>query len=169
MANTYSPIATQTLSSSAASVTFSNIPSTFQDLVVRFSARLDTSTTDSTIKMFTNISASVYSAFTYRGTGSTADSSFHSNFTTWQKNTINAATSASTTFTNAELYIPNYLSSLSKAPYYFQAMEDNSTQAYLMATGFLVDSSTAINSLTFETYSPNNFVAGSSFDLYGIA
>jgi hypothetical protein len=38
MANTYTLIASNTLGASAASVTFSAIPSTYTDLVVRYSA-----------------------------------------------------------------------------------------------------------------------------------
>ena len=41
MATTYTLITSQTLASSAASVTFSSIPSTYTDLVLRVSARTD--------------------------------------------------------------------------------------------------------------------------------
>ena len=43
---TYTPIATQTLGSAAASVTFSSIPGTYTDLVLRISARMSVSGPD---------------------------------------------------------------------------------------------------------------------------
>jgi hypothetical protein len=71
MPRTYEPIASQTLSSTASSVTFSNIPGTYTDLVVVL-AFIDSA-------RFVNIrfnsdSSSNYSRTALRGNGSTASS-----------------------------------------------------------------------------------------------
>lgn len=167
MPSTYTLISSNVLASSAASVTFSAIPSTYTDLVVRFSARLDRAVTDSTIQITTNVSGSVYSGIRLRGTGSATNSSTQSGVGSWEQNTINAATSTSNTFSSGELYIPNYLASANKPASYFQVTEDNSTTAYVLAIANLLSSTTAISSLTFGGYG-FNFVSGSSFYLYGI-
>jgi hypothetical protein len=80
----------------------------------------------------------------------------------------NQAQNTSNTFSNGEMYIPNYASSNSKVASSFSATEDNSTGgAVISATAALEATSTAITSLLiFAGY--GSFVAGSSFYLYGI-
>ena len=169
MPSTYTLISSNVLSSSAASVTFSAIPATFTDLVLRISARLDAATSDSTIKMFTNVSGSIYSVTQLRGFGSNSGSTVASNGVSWEKNSFNAATSTSNTFSSAELYIPNYAGSTNKPASFFQVFENNSATTNLITVNAnLLSSTTAITSITFENYSPANFVSGSSFYLYGI-
>jgi hypothetical protein len=167
MPSTYTLIASNILSSSAASVTFSAIPSTFTDLVVRFSCRVDRAVSDSTVQIYTNVSTSVYSGIRLRGTGSVANSSTQSGVASWQNNSINASTSTANTFSSGELYIPNYLASANKPVSYSQVMEDNSTSALIFAIASLLSSATAISSITFDGLG-FNLSAGSSFYLYGI-
>jgi hypothetical protein len=166
MPSTYTLISSNVLSTSAASVTFSAIPSTYTDLVIRFSARIDRAVTDSTMQVTTNVSGSVYSGTRLRGNGSSTSTALQA-ASSWEQNTINAGTSASNTFTSGELYFPNYLSSTNKPVSYSAAMEDNSTTAYTDAIAQLLSSTTAISSITFGAYG-YNFVSGSSFYLYGI-
>lgn len=167
MPSTYTLISSNVLSSSAASVTFSAIPSTYTDLMVRFSARLDRAVTDSTIQITTNVSGSVYSGIRLRGNGSTVSGAAQSGAASWEQNTINAATSQSNTFSSGELYIPSYLAATNKPASYFQVTEDNAGTAYILAIANLLSSTTAISSLSFGGYG-FNFVSGSSFYLYGI-
>lgn len=49
MANTYTLISSNTLTSSAASVTFSSIPATYTDLVLRISSRTDAAGATATV------------------------------------------------------------------------------------------------------------------------
>jgi hypothetical protein len=78
----------------------------------------------------------------------------------------NCATSTADTFTNAEMYIPSYLSSANKPISQITSMENNTTTAFIEAHAHLIGSSTAINSITFTA--SGDFVSGSSFYLYGI-
>jgi hypothetical protein len=74
MATTYEPIATQTVSgSAAASVTFSSIPSTYTDLVVVVAGTLTTGA-DNVCLQFNGDTGSNYSVTTLLGDGSTVSS-----------------------------------------------------------------------------------------------
>jgi len=72
MAITYEPIATQTLASAAASITFSSIPATYTDL--RFTLLINTTTTGSEgIRLqYNNDTGTNYSDTYLSGTGSSA-------------------------------------------------------------------------------------------------
>jgi len=73
--STYTPIASQTLSSAAASVTFSGIPQTYTDLVVVLSVRGTTASNDIDVQgQFNSDTGSNYSWTRIYGTGSTAGS-----------------------------------------------------------------------------------------------
>ena len=114
MAATYSPIATYTVSGSAvASYTFSSIPSTYTDLVLRISARTSVTgqTFDNIEIQFNNDSATNYSYIRLRGSGSAASSSIGSNTSAINAFAAsNSADSTANTFSNWELYIPSQLS-----------------------------------------------------------
>ena len=72
MPSTYEPIATSTLGSAAASITFSSIPSTYTDL--RFTLLINTTTTNSEgIRLqYNNDTGTNYSYLYVSGTGSSA-------------------------------------------------------------------------------------------------
>jgi len=78
MPATYEPIATNTLSSAAATVTFSSIPSTYTDLVLIMQGKSALSTDDVQL-YFNSDTGSNYSLTTLIGTGSTATSARYSN------------------------------------------------------------------------------------------
>jgi len=169
MPNTYTLISSNVLSSSAASVTFSAIPSTFTDLVVRWSARSDRSSVSDTMKLRINSDSAGNYSWTYLlGNGSVASSSQNSALDYISLGAADAATATSNTFANGELYIPNYLSSTKKPVSSINAQEDNTTAAQLWALASLWQGTAAITSVQlFPSIGPN-FVAGSSFYLYGI-
>ena len=73
MAVTYEPIATQTLGSAAATVTFSSIPSTYTDLVAIVTGTLTTGA-DNVCMQFNGVTGTSYSATAVLGDGSTASS-----------------------------------------------------------------------------------------------
>ena len=74
MAQTYTPIASQTLGSSAASVTFSSIPSTYTDLVLVINGGTVTASQDIYMQFNSDTGAN-YSQTYMRGNGTTATSS----------------------------------------------------------------------------------------------
>ena len=169
MANTYTLISSNVLSSSAASVTFSSIPTTYTDLVVRASVRSDRSNTQDDMRITFN-SATTNFSYTYiRGSGAAITSS---NVTTdpfnWAGN-IPAATATSNTFGNGELYIPSYTASQNKPSSAIMAMENNVTSpVYLTGVANLWSNSAAISTI-YLYLGFGSFVSGSSFYLYGIS
>ena len=170
MATTYSLIASNTLSSSAASVTFSAIPNTFTDLVLKFSVR--NSNTGGQIGTMTyrinGNTSGVYAQTFIRGDGSSANSNRSSATEPGTIGYTNSDITTSNTFSNGEIYIPNYTNSSNKPHSVALAHETNSSTAYITAGANLFADTSAITSLTFQFVSSHNFLSGSSFFLYGI-
>ena len=168
---TYTLINSNVLSSSAASVTFSSIPATYTDLVLRFSVRHDGALTASNMKLYlNNDTGSSYSDTRLYGNGATATSDRASTGTYGFAYTgfINGASSTSNTFTNGEFYIPSYTSSAKKPYSTFNAVENNATTGYNWVSAQLFQGATAINEIDLDS-GGYNFVSGSSFYLYGIS
>jgi hypothetical protein len=164
-------ISSQTLASSAASVTFSSISATYTDLVLRISARADAATPTVYLNFNGDTSASgtLYSHTYIRGNGSTATSSRASSNTTVEIfGGNNQSTYTANTFSNMEIYIPSYTTTTSKPMGIATVAEDNNTTAnFVNATAGLYRNSTALSSILIASAS-GNFVSGSSFYLYGI-
>ena len=105
MANTYTLIASNTLSSSAASVTFSAIPGTYTDLVLRISTRVDRAITGSHNCQLTinGSSTSDYSSIALNGYGVSVDSSIQSS-ATFIRTATAADSNTANTFSSNEFY-----------------------------------------------------------------
>jgi hypothetical protein len=170
MANTYSLISSNVLSSSAASVTFSAIPSTYTDLVLRMSLRgSNGGQIYDDIEYRFNSTNNNYSGTRLTGDGAAAASSRTSNATNLRIPYFGAgSTSTTSTFSSAELYIPNYNSADKKPFGGFGAGENNNATAYMNGIAALWGNTAAINEIQIFTYTSANFVSGSSFYLYGI-
>lgn len=176
MPATYVPIASQILSSTASSVTFSNIPQTYTDLVLRCSIRVNNASNSKPIAIRfngTNGTSTLYSWRTLIGRGNAGPANaWQSNFDTWDAGEINDAVSTSNTFGSVDIYIPNYTSATSKPLSSFVVEEDNVVSyAFITATAGLFRNTSAITSLSISNptgYATYNIVAGSSFHLYGI-
>lgn len=166
---TYNLIASNVLSSSAASVTFSAIPSTYTDLVLRISTRVSRAVNDShnCLMTFNNSTSADYSFRFVAGTGTTASSVGISNdigvFVLSNGNSTTA-----NTFSSNEIYIPNYASSTNKPSSVFDVVENNSaTINAIMGKAGLRSNTAAITSIKLDA-DGHNYLAGSSFYLYGI-
>jgi hypothetical protein len=173
MPSTYELITANTLATSAASVTFSSIPATFTDLVVRWSARADISNATNQIYVKLNgTSGTAYSWTFVRGNGSAAASGNASGVGYWGGNYATGNSGTSNTFGLGELYIPSYTSSTKKPAGFFSTAENNTTTAgdtFIYAIASLADITSAITSIEFTLAGANNFMATSSFYLYGIS
>ena len=165
MPSTYTLISSNVLTSSAASVTFSAIPSTYTDLVLRVSARSTVNNQYIRIAFNGNPTATtriIYgdgaSASSYTGTGAYLETSGN-----------NTSTSTANSFGSLEVYIPNYTSTVNKPASVFSATENNSanTAVFIEARAGLIQNTVAIDSMTI-TPASTNFASGSSFYLYGI-
>jgi hypothetical protein len=173
MPNTYILIASNTLASNALSVTFSSIPASYTDLVIRFSYRtLQSGSTDSTSNFVINgILTNIYSATRVFQDGATCNTSRITNATNGSSMIAYGGSGAGTTantFGNAEIYIPSYLSSQNKPYYSAVTSETDSANTSLAQIALLWRNTGSINQVTLESASGSNYVTGSSFYLYGI-
>ena len=166
---TYTLISSNVLSSSVASVTFSSIPATYTDLVLRYSARSDGNPGKITVAF--NGTSSGFSDLYLQGagTGGTASASETALAAFNFYSGIVRSTYTANTFSSAELYIPNYTVAQNKPTSSFAVTENNSASAaVIQATAGLWSNTAAITSIEIAVPS-NNMVSGSSFYLYGIS
>jgi len=166
MANTYTLIEAQVLSSSATSVTFSSIPNTFTDIVLKTSTR-NTGTDPINGELTINGTTSGYSEKLLYGNGSSPASASNSGSKINWTALGNSGNSLSNTYSNGEIYIANYAASNSKSILSDSADENNSGAANMYILAALWANNAAITSLTI-TASLGSFTSTSSFYLYGI-
>jgi hypothetical protein len=169
MATTYTLISSNVLSSTAASVTFSSIPGTYTDLVLRISARSDRAAARETVQVqFNSTGSGLYSETRIQGSGSAVSSFRNTAGDGVNAFFIDSAVDTASTFASLEAYIPSYAAAIKKQFSAIGALENNATEAYIRALAGLFDSTSAISSITLTPTGPSNFVSGSSFYLYGI-
>ena len=170
MASTYTLISSQVLASSAASVTFSSIPATYTDLVLRWSARDDNANyTQATRLKFNGSAVSEYSWTQLYDSAATVGSyTSGTDISNQFAYASNGTSSTSNTFTNYEVYIPSYTVARNKPFGAFGVNENNSTNGYIVASAHLWRDTAAITTILLY---PNtgNYVTNSSFYLYGIS
>ena len=172
MANpTMTLISSQTLGGTTASVTFSSIPSTYNDLKLVCSMRGDVSALLGAVKAaFNGDSATNYSLTNLLGNTSAASSTRTTSATSDLIINQDDATATANTFGSCEIYIPNYNSTGSKPWFNIDVTEDNATtagSADIQANAHLYRGASGISSITL-TPSSGNFVQFSDFYLYGI-
>ena len=156
-------IARQELTSAAASITFSSIPQTYTDLVLVWSGRSSFSDVVVDPQVTFNASTANFTGRRLFGTGSSAVS----DSTARNISADPGATATANTFSNGQLYIPNYTSSVAKSFSTDAVGENNGTVGYQMITAGLWNDTSAITSIALS-YVSGNFVSGSSATLYGI-
>lgn len=159
-----------TLTESASSVTFDSIPQTgYTDLQLVYSTRTDESQSIAPLILQFNGVTTGYSTRQIYSSGSSAGSESRGVLGNgmYLGNNVGGL-AASNTFGSLEVYIPGYTSSNHKTVNSNNAGEDNATTAYLTMCAGLWTNTAAITSIKLIGLS-GNFVAGSSFALYGIA
>ena len=167
MASTYEPITTQTLASAAASVTFSSISSTYTDLILVANAKVSTAAdVQECYLQFNSDTATNYSLTRLYGTGSSALSGRETNITKIDNIRLPGSNSASTVFGNMIANINNY-SNTTTYKNVLLRMNAETTNGQLGTVVGLWRSTSAISTILFAPTS-GNFVAGSTFTLYGI-
>lgn len=164
MANTYTLIEAQTLTTTTANITFSSIPTTFTDLQLIASVRaLRTGFPADDLVIQFNGSTSGYSGKRLYGMGSSVSSDSQSDI----RGFASDADSTASAFGSNSFYIPNYLSSNFKSVSVDMAAETNATNAPLGIYAGLWSNTAAINSI--KVFCNNsNMVQYSTFYLYGI-
>lgn len=152
-------------SGGAASIDFTSIPSTYTDLCIKFSGRLAVASRDDFVKVKFNTSSSNFSARVLYGAGSSGVASFSD--TTGYAGTVNGSTSTASTFSNMEIYIPNYAGSTNKSFSVDSVQEDNQGQAWITMVAGLWSQTTAINAVSI--YGGTNLLQYSTAYLYGVS
>jgi hypothetical protein len=166
---TYVEIASVTVGSGgAANIEFTSIPSIYTDLVIKFSGRFSGASNYTDNRLYFNSSTSGYSERLLYGTGSSAGSASNAlGYLTWGGGVVNGASSTANTFSNHEIYIPNYAGSQSKSVSTDSVTENNSADVFTMFDAGLWANSAAITSIKMQPDS-GSYVQYSNAYLYGI-
>ena len=153
------------LNTSAASVTFANIPQTgYTDLKIVMSTRVSATSNPDFTEMSVNGSLANFTSRRIQGNGASATSSSFSN----SYAIVETDNFTANTFGSVEIYCPNYTSSNPKSFSVDAVTENNATTSYAEMWAWLWNQTASITSLGFARTS-GTFLAGSTFSLYGIA
>jgi hypothetical protein len=157
-------IETKTLGTAAASIEFTSIPQTFTDLVVLVSMRGSFNNYYSEYRVRFNGSTTGFSARNLYGAGSGSGASG-----TFEASAFGVgATATANTFSNDQIYIPNYTSSNAKSFSSDFVGENNATSAFAGLYANLWTGTAAITSIQFTEVNAANFAIGTTISLYGI-
>ena len=169
MAITYEPIATNTLSSAAASVTFSSISGSYTDLVLVVNGSIDSTQTPSLAIRLNGDTGNSYSSTIMEGNGTSALSQRYSgNKTLMQFNYYTAF--YSTNIANAILHIQNYSNTTTyKTVLCRFNITGGNAPGTAASVGLYRGNTSAITSISISPdFGAINFASGSAFTLYGI-
>jgi hypothetical protein len=159
---TYTPIATNTLGSAAADVTFSSIPSGYTDLVVVMQTQSTAGSFANLNIQFNGDTGTNYSRTILFGNGTSAGSGRSSNANEITVNTM--PTAGQGFWTIVKLDIMNYSNTTTNKTVLDRASLLNDAA---FASASLWRSTSAINSIKIYS-SSGNLNTGSTFSLYGI-
>lgn len=166
---TYTNIATTTVGSGGvASVTFSSIPSTYTDLVLKISFRTTAAVVANIGYITFNADATGYSHKFVQGDGSGTSSGGYTGANSKNVGIISGSSATANTFANNEIYIPNYTSSNYKSYSVDSVGENNATTSYAMLLAGLWSNTAAITSIKLEEQNGATIAQYSTFTLYGI-
>ena len=169
MPATYEPIATTTLGSTAADITFTGISQSYTDLVVIVSARSTYASAE--VAGFLRVgngsidTGTNYSSTRLLGTGSAASSARATSVTRVAWDAIPANTSASGTFCTTVISINNYSNATTYKTFLIRSNEAN---YYTEATVGLWRNTAAINQVRILGDGSADLAIGTVITLYGI-
>jgi len=166
-------IESKTLATAAAQIEFTSIPQTYTDLVLKYSLRSSARTSPaSEYYEDIDITFNGESARTFRGLYAINTTPASGSLTTFNiVGFSNGYASTSNTFSNGEIYIPNYTTTGVKSLSNDAIAENNSgSQFSLTIAANTITNSAAVTTITiFMPFSAgSNFVSGSMISLYGI-
>lgn len=162
MAFTYSKLAESTVGAGGTSaITFNNIPQNYTDLVIKMSIRAATDVADTRIR-FNGTTTGYNDRWLYAETTS-ALSTTNSAIDVL----VNRSTYTASTFSNSEIYIPNYAGSTNKSVSADSVTENNASTALRHLEAGLWSNTTAISQIEILMAS-GNLAQYSTATLYGI-
>jgi hypothetical protein len=163
MAVTHTLIQTITVGSGgAANIEFTSIPATYTDLKLVFSARSVEAYNYAAYQIKFNGSATGFTARELYGSSNSAASTTRTN--TFYS--MDGATATANTFSNTEIYIPNYASANNKSFSLDGVSEDNTVVCFLALDAGLWSNTAAITSISIVPVT--TVTQYSSASLYGI-
>ena len=170
MATTYEKIASVTVGSGgAADITFSSIPATFDDLIIFTSYRTNRAQVYDQLRLqFNGSTASNYDFRGITGDGGAASSESTTNGASLKMAPGGGNNATANTFTNDNIYIPNYRGSTNKSVSSEGVGENNASEAYRSMFAGLWKVADAITSIKLFPEGAGNFLQYSTATLYGI-
>lgn len=160
---TYSLIASNTLGSAQANVTFSSIPGTFTDLVLIIAGGCSTGSQNAIIEFNSDTTNSNYSTTILYGTGSAAGSARNTG------STGNYFGITDTTLGNNMIYsVQDYSNTTTYKTMIGRANGAGSGASQVRSDVLLWRGTNAITSINLKLNSSANWITGSTFKLYGI-
>jgi hypothetical protein len=154
-------------SGGAATIDFTSIPSTYTDLLIKLSVRGEVSAVQIVNRIKINSLTSGYADKYLYGSGSAAGSGSFSAVIGFIGD-ANAATSTANTFSNQEVYIPNYAGTSAKSYSVDSVQETNATTAFSELTAGFNSTTSAITTISFSLAS-GNIAEHSTAYLYGVS
>ena len=164
----YELIETITLASSASSIEFTSIPQDGVDLLCVLSARHDSSV--SLLRaLINNDTGANYARLYLYGDGSDGQTQSNTGQTRlFNSFAINRSTYTADTFSNLQIYFPNYTSSSAKTISFDGVVENNATEGYQNLQASSWSGTDPISSISLGD-GTNNMVAGTTASLYKIS
>ena len=166
MPNTFYLLASQTLTGSASTVSFSSIPSGYTDLKIVASIRTNQASAIDGVKVRFNGDTTVGNYIGRRVYGDGA--SAYSDTNVLGMLFANGDTTSANVFSNSDIYITNYLGSTTKSTYSQNGGETSSNTQYQGINATTWSGTSAINTITMSPESGTAFLTNSNFYLYGI-
>jgi hypothetical protein len=165
--NTYTPLATVTLASPAATITFSNIPGTYRDLILESNWKLDSSATaaDSFFRINADTGNNYFYSF-LAGTGSGSGIS-----ATGTQTYLGTNIDDTSVYTRNQVQIFDYAQT---DKHKTGLMSEGVTSYAVWRRTFRWNSTSAITSISLTAAdrlgsgTPDNFAIGSVFSIYGV-
>jgi hypothetical protein len=159
MPNTYEPIASNTLSSAANTITFSTISGAYTDLVLTTNCRISTGDNAFHIR-FNSDSGANYAVTLINSTGSTATSARGTSET---QSLIGVG---GTSVQSSVVHINNYSNATTYKPFFVQIANSTNYNRLVVGSWLNTNAITSVSILLLGT--GDTFSTGSSFTLYGI-
>ena len=166
--SSFESIATVTLASPSATITFSSIAGTYKSLQIRLIAKTAGASVESMDMRLNGVSTSSYYTHYLNGNGTSAGASAFGPFTSTRPLYSSLAPTGSSGFSAGIIDIIDYAStSKNKTIRTFGGYDNNGSGNVGLVSGLYFANTNAITSIAF-TNGSGNFVTGSTFALYGV-
>lgn len=172
MPNTYELIAQSNITTTTASVTFSGIPNTYNDLCIHWSGRTDAAGVDRSIALrANNDSTSGAYGFTRMYSDGSATSASGSTRAEVLVNGFTGTTATANIFGAGMIYLSDYTNTRAKQFSVWGATENNANEsiiAYISSVATTITSAVTTLTLIGNQFAGNGYIANSNFYLFGI-